>query len=286
MTISYHAMSSILEGEEPCGFVCRRDGDVIELYPSSDLLDEELTPIALEELLALDETLSQIENLPPLTQAWRWEEGAEFQTGRFPTGPTWFFEAEMTPGPDHPEKDRIGFAILNAWIRIESSEEAQKIIEQEIASSGMIATSIEGPEIHEIDDYDEDDEHLQYFEQAQMDGDVYLLVSCPKYPVFWMVATVSEPDTEKTCQAHFFLCADAICEEDDVFDPEFWNEERRHVVKEWLVATLASEGKKLISISEENPVGREDLPEELVFAYDDAEEKDSALVLIHEDGQK
>ena len=107
-----------------------------------------------------------------MSQAWRWEIGDEFQTSHLPTGPTYFFEVEATPTEHHPDFDEIEGALVNCWIRIQSEAAAEELVRRELARSDWRIESIIGPEIHTAEDYEQDATGVEYYEQAQVDGDV------------------------------------------------------------------------------------------------------------------
>ena len=150
-----------------------------EFHPTLDTVDEPLETVTLQTLVDRDPTLRQLESLSPMSQAWRWERNDEFQISRLPTGPTYFFQIHASPSPDHPEHDTIVGAIVNCWIRIESETDAQELVKRELADSFWIIETMDGPEIHTDKDYEEDETDVEYFMQAQTDGEVFVFHQYP-----------------------------------------------------------------------------------------------------------
>jgi hypothetical protein len=277
------AHPSILQGDHWVGYVRRQKKGDIELYPTIYYVGEKLVPTTMDKLIERDETLAQVQNLPPKMEAWRWEPGSVFSQQPIPVGPTYFFSCEGTPGPDHPERERIGGAFVNVWVRAESKEKAQAIFEHEMKDLGLVLDPCTGPEIHHRKDYNKDPKGKEYFEQAQLDGTVIVCYSYPKYPVYWVTARASIGPPGWTAQVHYFLSADSICqEEEDIFDPSFWTGQRERAAVESAFEAIEEMGWTMISLLDQRPCGRDDVPEALVDGYDEAEESGAGVVSISE----
>jgi len=156
------------------GFARHHDAGEWEFHCTLDTLDEPLQTVPLQSLLDSDPSLRQLENLPPMSQAWRWEIGDEFQKSRLPTGPTYFLQVEARPSANHPEHGEIEGAVVNCWVRINSEAAAEELVRRELARQNWLIDSIAGPEMHTTEDYEDDPTDSEYYEQAQTDGDVFV----------------------------------------------------------------------------------------------------------------
>ena len=287
-----HAMNTrvrahplILSGDKWVGYVRSRKKGELEVYPSSDFVGDRLRSTTLDELVRKDETLAQLQSLPPMTQAWRWDPGTEFSQRRLPVGPTYFFCCEAKPDPEHPQRERVGAAVVNGWVRAESKAKARTIFEQELEGLHLIPEHLKEPEMHRLEDYEEDAAGREYFEQAQLDGEVVVCHLCPRYPVYWVTAAVERGSSAEVAEVHYFLCADSIRQEgEDLYDPDFWTGERERTALKAALAAIREAGWTVTSYLEKRPCGRDDVPEQLVAYYDEAEESNACLVFIHEGG--
>jgi hypothetical protein len=162
------------------GFARHHEAGHWEFHCTADTLEAPLELVPLHKLLDADPSLRELESLPPMSQAWRWERGDEFQTSRLPTGPTYFFQIEASPTPDHPEYETVGGAFVICWIRIESEIEAQQIVKRVLTNCLWMIESMQGPEIRTAEDYGEDEEGGQDYRQAQLDGEVFVFHVYPR----------------------------------------------------------------------------------------------------------
>ena len=176
VTVGAHAK---VLGEGWVGYVRRLRAGEWEFFPTLDTVNEPLETVTLQTLVDRDPTLRQLESLSPMSQAWRWEPNDAFQVSRLPTGPTYFFQIEALPSPEHPEYDKIGGAIVNCWIRVESPTEAQDIVQRELADTFWIIESMNGPKLRTKKDYEVDETDLEFFMQAQTDGEVFVFHQYP-----------------------------------------------------------------------------------------------------------
>jgi hypothetical protein len=280
MSTQVRAHPLILTGKHWVGFARRRKNSALELYPSIEYVGSRLRQTNWKKLLDTDATLAELKRFPPMTQAWRWEPGSEFSWGRLPAGRTFFFWGEGRPGPDHPERERIGAAVLNIWVRAESKAKAQALFEQEVSDLALVLDQSEGPRACRLEDYENDPERRERFEQAQIDGLVVVCHVCPKYPVYWVTAIARRISRGKTATLHYFLSADSICRDvDDVFDPDFWTGKHERKAVKAAVGAIREVGWTVTAVTEQRPCGREDVPEELTGGYDEAEEAGACLVV-------
>jgi len=145
-----------------------------EFHCTLDSLGEKLVTVPLTQLTGLDPTLRELETLPPWSQAWRWEAGEEFQTSHLPIGPTFFFEIQAVPTSDNPDNGEITGACINCWVRIQTPEAAEDLVTRKLSDEDWRIESIFGPEVHTAEDYQTDPTGVEFFQQAQLDGDVFV----------------------------------------------------------------------------------------------------------------
>lgn len=90
---------------------------------------------------------------------------------------TFFISYETVPAKGHHNEQEFGGAIINGWIVAPSIEAADAQFKNSTLQQGWSVTSEE--KSFEILDgnYEEGDEGLQYYQQAQIDGEVYFVHS-------------------------------------------------------------------------------------------------------------
>lgn len=91
------------------------------------------------------------------------------------------FTIKATPDPDNPDiDDDIGGAYVNVWINFPEEEAAELIAKFYITDAGWIpGLTIESYWVEE-EDYDEDEEDLDYFLEALNDGSSLVFNQWPK----------------------------------------------------------------------------------------------------------
>jgi len=94
----------------------------------------------------------------------------------------YFISFEVTPTTGSLNETEFGGAIINAWIKAESQSLAEKQYKKTVTETEWIPVSLE--QIFKITEnhYDEDEEGLEYFEQAKVDGEVYVIHTWPNEP--------------------------------------------------------------------------------------------------------
>lgn len=94
--------------------------------------------------------------------------------------PIFFAQYEVQPTSDTPEFEVCGGAYINCWVSAESPSAAQAQAFASISQNGWNVVGVEEPCNEATDDwYWEDEENRAYFEQAQIDGEVYVYHQWP-----------------------------------------------------------------------------------------------------------
>ena len=90
-----------------------------------------------------------------------------------------YLQFEATPQPEHPESSELGGAFVNCWVAAPSASEAEalarKNIREQLWTIDLMAECYEDNRAL----YDDDSDDLQYFEQAMIDGEVYVFHTYP-----------------------------------------------------------------------------------------------------------
>jgi hypothetical protein len=73
-------------------------------------------------------------------------------------------------------------AYINCWINAESEAQAAGHASASIARAGWVVESLEQSSIVTREDYADDNEGLQYFEQALIDKELYVFHTWPSSP--------------------------------------------------------------------------------------------------------
>ena len=197
----------------------------------------------------------------------------------------YFLRYSAFPTEVHPEQAVLGEAFICCWIERPTLAAADKQARKDITSQHWRITQRDAAAKVKDTDYDDDDSFGEYYEQALIDKEVYLYNLSPRFPVYWVVAHVQrEADV---AEAHYFLTGESLVDEgENIAVPAFWDS-RRDAVLAAAREAITEAGWKILAIASDKPCGREDLPEEMHFYYDETEENGACLVLVHdrEDGQ-
>lgn len=94
--------------------------------------------------------------------------------------PIFFVQYEARPTPHADDFGTAGGAYVNCWVQSESGETANAKALAAIAAAGWSVVSVEEA-CEEVAKswYEEDEENRQYFEQAKVDGEVYVFHQWP-----------------------------------------------------------------------------------------------------------
>lgn len=195
-----------------------------------------------------------------------------------------YLRYRVRPTNDHPEREMLGEGMVCCWIERPSLAEADGIAQEAIRDEQWdVLESEEGREIRE-EEYDADDEDLEFYQQAVLDKEVFVFHTSPRYPVFHVEAEVTDAQSVTTAEAHYFLCGESILREgEDVYDPAFWAGERQEIALTAATDAIREAGWAVVRVVLAEPCGRDDLPEELLSFYDEAEEAGACVVFVHDD---
>lgn len=141
------------------------------------------TTATLGQLILLDSTLESLADLPTGWHAWRQGPEEDWERARIPTGPTFLISYEVSPTADNPEASELAGAFVNAWVRCSSLSDAKKLASTDIEASGWRIIAEESTNKVERSLYDQDadsEEYLAFFDQAQIDGAVFVYHTYPR----------------------------------------------------------------------------------------------------------
>jgi len=93
---------------------------------------------------------------------------------------TYFICYETVPVKGHQNEQDFGGAIINGWIVAPTLEGADVQFKETTLQQGWKATKKEQPFEVLDGNYEKDEEGYQYFQQAQLDGEVYFVHSWDK----------------------------------------------------------------------------------------------------------
>ena len=94
----------------------------------------------------------------------------------------YFLQYESVPSPSSENYKDTGGAFINCWIKAKSIEDAKKQAEISIKESEWIILKLEESYPVNREFYENGDESLEYFQQAEIDGQVYVYHSWPNEP--------------------------------------------------------------------------------------------------------
>jgi hypothetical protein len=194
----------------------------------------------------------------------------------------YFLRYEVSPAPTNPNRETYGLGYICCWIERDSLEEADQVARQDISEEKWQILERDCGEETSPQKYEEDEESLQYYEQALIDKEVYVYHLSPRFPVYWITAKVKDKQSNELCEAYFFLCGEDIAEhEDALYEPDFWTGKNQQTALKSARKFISEEGYKVVSILQEQPCGRGDLHEDMIQFYDEAETSGSCLVFVH-----
>jgi len=191
----------------------------------------------------------------------------------------YFLLLEAVPTADHPEHDRIGAGFISCWIEHESIEEAIATAKSMIVEQNWRIVQTELVQLVTETDYEEEDEHRQYFEQALIDKTVFCFNCCPRHPVYLFHFALVKNDGPS--EARVWILNESVDEEHDHMDPEFWSGERVARAESITAAAIADQGFQVKKVLRHGPCSREDTPDDVKY-YDDAEEDGLCIVFRHD----
>jgi hypothetical protein len=132
-------------------------------------------------------------------------------------------------------------------------------------------------------DHADDPIRLGYYEQALVDREVFVFNESPRYPVYLVVATAEGGEPAEVAEVYYLVCNEALMDDnDDPYAPDFWVGQRAHTARDAAIEAINEQGWKFLAVVEERPVGRGDLPDEMVPYYDEAEDTGACLVFVQD----
>ena len=94
-----------------------------------------------------------------------------------------YLQFEATPRPEHPEASKLGGAFVNCWVVAPSASEAEALARVYMREQLWDIESLAEYYVNDRALYDDDSTGLQYFEQALIDGEVYVFHTYPIHDV-------------------------------------------------------------------------------------------------------
>ena len=86
------------------------------------------------------------------------------------------------PSQTSDKYGELGGAYISCWIKAVSMKAARKIAELAIQENKWIVQGLEESYPIKQKNYEKDDESLEYFQQAEIDGEVYVYDTWPNEP--------------------------------------------------------------------------------------------------------
>lgn len=89
--------------------------------------------------------------------------------------PIYFIQYEARPNPKSDDFAKCGGGFVNCWVKSNSPDEARKVATKAINENNwqIVAVEEDCREVSE-DSYSEEDEGLEHYEQATLDGECYV----------------------------------------------------------------------------------------------------------------
>lgn len=201
--------------------------------------------------------------------------------------PTFLLRYVARPSDNHPEVSSTGEAAINCWIVNPSLEEADRIAVADIEGQDWVVLERESGGVTSPEDYeDPEDDGLQYYEQAQLDEEVYVFHKSPRFSVYRMVLTLES--TASSIQHHsaqVMLLNETLAddEEDDFSNLAFWSKERASLALSRANEMVNQNGYRIVTVDEEGPVDWLNTTEEMSELCDYIEDIGECLILANQD---
>jgi hypothetical protein len=194
-----------------------------------------------------------------------------------------YLQYRVSPGDAHPRREQLGEGLVCCWIDRPTLPEADRVARRTIRREKWDVLEREFGEPARDADHGDDEEWLRYYRQALTDKEVFAFNLSPRFPVYWVTASVGHKFSGEVAEAHYLLAGDSILQDgDDLYAPDFWSQELDQLAVDGMVEAIEAEGWVVTEVSHRRPCGRGDVPEELVFAYDEAEDSGSCLVFLRD----
>ena len=197
----------------------------------------------------------------------------------------YYFCFEIVPSAEHSQNTTLGEGVVHCWIDRSTLEEAERVATQIVhADSWDIVRAVSGVAVSDSD-YEAGDSGLEHYRQAKSDGEVFVFVTSPRYPLYRVIAEVEQcatSDTERAVAHYFFAGYYFTHNDEDLYEVGFWNDERVRVVLSAARNAIAEAGWTVVTIQVTEPCGPTDVDQDLMECYDSAEEDGACLALVHE----
>jgi hypothetical protein len=198
-----------------------------------------------------------------------------------------YLEYRVLPGAANPRREQLGEGLVCCWIDRPTLREADRVARRTIQRENWEVLERECGEPAGEVDHGDDEEWIRHYRQALTDQEVFAFNLSPRFPVYWVTASVARKSSPEAAEAHYLLAGASILQDgDDLYAPDFWSDELDQLAVAGAVEAVEAEGWVVTGLLQRRPCGRGDVPKELVFAYDEAEDSGSCLVFFHEgDGE-
>ncbi len=194
----------------------------------------------------------------------------------------YFLAIAVEPTEEHPDHATLGECLVSCWIEREAIEDAIAVAKAMILEKPWRIIRIELVQYVTEADYDEDDDHTQYFEQALIDKEVLVFNTSPRYPVYHMEFTLkSDPKGDGPGEARAWIVNYMVDEEYDHYAPDFWSGERAARAVSTMKEAIREHGYEVDEVTHQGPYSRDESSEDCQY-YDDAEDQGMCLVFIHD----
>ena len=93
--------------------------------------------------------------------------------------PMFFFQFEVRPEHTHPLRDQYAGATVNCWILRDTQSQAEAVAQAWIGDEDWRITRVEEARLMTRENQAEHPEGMEYFEQAEIDGEVLVFDTWP-----------------------------------------------------------------------------------------------------------
>jgi hypothetical protein len=93
-----------------------------------------------------------------------------------------YLQYRCIPSETSDNYRELGGAYISCWIKAVSIKDARTIAELEIQENQWIVQELEESGPIKREDYEKDDESHEYYQQAEIDGEVYVFDTWPNEP--------------------------------------------------------------------------------------------------------
>jgi hypothetical protein len=93
--------------------------------------------------------------------------------------PMFFFQFEVQPSKNDPDRNKFGGAIVNCWILRDTQNQAEAVARSWIGGQDWHITRVESASLMTKEKQLESPDGMQYFEQAEIDREVFVFHTWP-----------------------------------------------------------------------------------------------------------